>query len=401
MNVVVLGATGSVGRQTADVIAGHPERLAARGLVAHRDVDTMAALIERLHPAWAVMTDADAARRLAVRARPGTVVEAGMERVLDRLGSEPPLTVVAAMSGFVGLAPTLAAARRGHRVGLANKETMVAAGGLIRQAVADGGGRLLPMDSEHSAIFQALGDPPRPFRRLWLTATGGPFRGYRRRELEQVTAEAALNHPIWRMGPKNTIDSATLMNKGLEVLEAHWLFDADLDAIEVVVHPSAVVHSLVEFQDGAMLAQLGVPDMRLPIQLALTWPERWVVPKAAGLDLVHMGDLTFEAPDHELFPGVRLARRAGALGGSAPVVLNAANEVAVARFLTGEIRFLDIAALVEDVLEREPIVAQDSLDTMEAILAVDREARQRARAWTRRAAPGIPPSRREQGGDHG
>lgn len=398
MNVVVLGATGSVGRQTADVIAGHPERLTARGLVAHRDVEAMAALTWRLQPAWVVMTDPDAAQRLAVRARPGTVVEAGMERVLDRMESEPPLTVVAAMSGFVGLTPTLAAARRGHRVGLANKETMVAAGGLIRQAVATGGGQLLPMDSEHSAIFQALGEPARPFRRLWLTATGGPFRGYRREQLDEVTADAALNHPVWRMGPKNTIDSATLMNKGLEVLEAHWLFDADLDAIEVVVHPSAVVHSLVEFQDGAMLAQLGVPDMRLPIQLALSWPERWTVPETSGLDLVHMGELRFEEPNHELFPGVRLARRAGALGGSAPVVLNAANEVAVARFLAGELRFLDIAALVEAVLEREPVVAADNLET---ILAVDREARERARAWTGRPARSVPQPRRDPGCEHG
>ncbi len=380
MNVVVLGATGSIGRQTADVVAQHPDRLRMRGLVAHRDVEGMEALMVRFRPAWVVMTDAEAAARVAARAAAGTAVEAGMARAVARLEDEPPLAVVAAMSGFVGLTPTLAAARRGHRLGLANKETMVAAGHLIRAAVRQGGGQLLPMDSEHSAIFQALGDPARPFRRLILTATGGPFRGWPRERLEQVSVGAALQHPVWAMGQKNTIDSATLMNKGLEVLEAHWLFDAPLNQIDVVVHPEAIVHSLVEFADGALLAQLGRPDMHVPIQLALSWPERWEV-GLPDLDLAALGRLTFEPPDHDLFPGVRLARAAGEAGGSAPVVLNAANEVAVEHFLAGSLSFLDVTRLVADVLgHRAPVL----VDSLEAILAADAEARAAARQWAGR-----------------
>ena len=380
MNVVVLGATGSIGRQTADVVAQHPDRLRMRGLVAHRDVEGMEALMVRFRPAWVVMTDAEAAARVGARAPAGTAVEAGMARAVARLEDEPPLAVVAAMSGFVGLTPTLAAARRGHRLGLANKETMVAAGHLIRAAVRQGGGQLLPMDSEHSAIFQALGDPARPFRRLILTATGGPFRGWPRERLEQVSVGAALQHPVWAMGQKNTIDSATLMNKGLEVLEAHWLFDAPLNQIDVVVHPEAIVHSLVEFADGALLAQLGRPDMHVPIQLALSWPERWEV-GLPDLDLAALGRLTFEPPDHDLFPGVRLARAAGEAGGSAPVVLNAANEVAVERFLAGSLSFLDVTRLVADVLgHRAPV----RVDSLEAILAADAEARAAARQWAGR-----------------
>ncbi len=390
MNVVVLGATGSIGRQTADVVAAHPDRLRVRGLVAHRDVDGMAALAEKLAPAWVVLTDREAAARLQSHVPRGTVVEAGMDRAIARIEDEPTATVVAAMSGFVGLAPTLAAAERGHRLGLANKETMVAAGAAIRAAVRRGGGRLLPMDSEHSAIFQALGEPARPFQRLILTATGGPFRGWDRARLARVEAAAALNHPVWRMGRKNSIDSATLMNKGLEVLEAHWLFDAPLDNIDVVVHPEAVVHSLVEYPDGAMLAQLGMPDMRVPIQLALTWPERWEVAQVPRLTLAAVGRLTFEEPDHEVFPGVALARRAGAAGGSAPVVLNAANEVAVERFLGGTLRFLDICDLVADVLDGH---APAPVENLEDILAADAEARAAARGWR----PGGGEGRRRHG----
>jgi 1-deoxy-D-xylulose-5-phosphate reductoisomerase len=378
MRVVVLGATGSVGRQTAEVVAGHPEQLSMRGLVAHRDVDTMARLAARLRPDWVVMTDPDAAARLKAGLAGPTRVEAGMERVLEHLEEDDPLAVVAAMSGFVGLEPTLAAARRGHRLALANKETLVAAGALVKAAVAEGGGRLYPVDSEHSAIFQAIGDPPRPFQRIWITATGGPFRGFSREQLARVTAKEALNHPVWRMGPKITVDSATLMNKGLEVLEAHWLFDAPLDKIEVVVHPEAVVHSLVEFWDGAILAQLGTPDMRLPIQLALSWPERWPVPGAEPLDLPRVGAVRFEPLNHDLFRGVRLARRAADRGDSAPVVLNAANEVAVERFLAGEIRFLDVTRLVEDVLETtSPMPIME----LAAVRAADAQARAAAREW--------------------
>jgi 1-deoxy-D-xylulose-5-phosphate reductoisomerase len=378
MDVIVLGATGSVGRQTAQVIRRHPERLRTLGLAARQDVDTMEALVGELRPRWVVMTDPDAAARLGRRVPPPVAVAAGVEALVDRVAAAPAGTaVVAAMTGFAGLAPTLAAARAGHRVCLANKETLVAAGGLVTAAVAAGGGRLVPVDSEHSAILQCLGEPPRPFRRIILTCSGGPFRGLTRADLARVGVADALRHPTWRMGAKITVDSATLMNKGLEVLEAHWLFGAPLDAIDVWVHPESLVHSLVEFADGALLAQVGPADMRLPIQLAFSWPERWEA-DTGRLDLAAVGRLSFEEPDRETFPLLELARQAGRLGGTAPAVLNAANEVAVERFLAGTLRFLDIAALVEAVVTAHDPVPADSL---EAVLDADRWARARAAAW--------------------
>jgi 1-deoxy-D-xylulose-5-phosphate reductoisomerase len=378
MDVIVLGATGSIGRQTAAVIARHPERLRTLGLASRRDVDGMEELAHRLGPRWVVLTDREAAARLRVRMGRGVVVEAGREALVDRVGAAPPGTaVVAAMTGFAGLEPTLAAARAGHRVCLANKETLVAAGGLVTAAVAAGGGRLLPVDSEHSALLQCLGEPPRPYRRLILTCSGGPFRGWSRADLARVTVADALRHPTWQMGAKITVDSATLMNKGLEILEAHWLFGAPLDAIDVWVHPESLVHSLVEFADGALLAQVGRTDMRLPIQLALSWPERWETDDPP-LALPAVGRLSFEEPDRKTFPLLDLARYAGRLGGTAPAVLNAANEVAVERFLEGAIRFLDIAALVEAVLAAHVPAPADSL---EAVMEADRWARARAVAW--------------------
>lgn len=376
MDVVILGATGSVGRQTAEVVRAHPERLYARGLVAHRQVDEMAKLVDQLHPEWVAMTDPDAQFRLSRQV--SIPVLGSLDAVEERLLAMPgPTSVVAAMSGFAGLRPALAGARAGHRICLANKETLVAAGALLTAAVKSGGGTLLPVDSEHSALMQCLGSRPTPFRRLILTCSGGPFRGLSRDDLMGVTARDALKHPTWNMGAKITIDSATLMNKGLEVLEAHWLFDTPLDQIDVVVHPESVVHSMVEFVDGSVVAQMGVPDMRVPIQVALSWPDRWEL-DVPRLDLAGLGSLHFESPDVSVFPSLQLARAAGEMGGTAPCVLNAANEVAVGRFLQGAISFLDIARLVEDVLGSR---GSQALSTLDELMEADRWARSRAEAW--------------------
>jgi 1-deoxy-D-xylulose-5-phosphate reductoisomerase len=380
LEVAVLGATGSIGRQTADVLMAHPERLRAVGLAAHHDVDGMAELAARLSPTWVVMEEREAAARLRARLPAAVAVEAGSEALVDRVASmSRGAALVSAMSGFAGLRPTLAGAQAGLRLCLANKETLVAAGDLVRSALDAGGGEMLPVDSEHSALFQALGHPAAPYRRLWLCCTGGPFRGWTRSQLKQVTVEQALRHPVWRMGSKITIDSATLMNKGLEIIEAHFLFNAPMDRIDVVVHPQGVVHSLVEFVDGAVMAQLASPDMRLPIQLALSWPERWSGP-AEPLDLGQALSLEFTPPDRETFHALDLARAAGETGGTAPAVLNAANEVAIERFVTGEIGFLDITDLVESVLQRHRPVAADGVATVEA---ADEWARRMAHEWRR------------------
>jgi 1-deoxy-D-xylulose-5-phosphate reductoisomerase len=379
--VVILGATGSIGRQTAAVIAEHRDRLRAVGLAAHRDVDGMVAAVAALEPEWVVMQDREAAERVRARVGAEVRVAAGDAALLDAIAAVPPETaVVAAMSGFAGLKPTLAAAARGCRICLANKETLVAAGGLVRAAVARGGGLLLPVDSEHSALLQGLGFPPAPFRRLWLTCSGGPFRGWTREQLAHVTVEDALRHPVWRMGIKNTIDSATLMNKGLELIEALWLFDAKLDQVGVVIHPEGLIHSLVEFQDGSVLAQLAVPDMRIPIQLALSWPERWASPADRHWDLTRPWQFRLEPPDDTTFPALGIARQAAARGGTAPTVLNAANEVAVRRFVAGEIRYLDITALVGDVVERH---RPEPVTSLEVVEAADAWARAAAESWRR------------------
>jgi 1-deoxy-D-xylulose-5-phosphate reductoisomerase len=379
-NLVILGATGSIGRQTAEVAEAAPDRLRVLGLAARRNVDGMEALVARLSPRWVVMAEREAAERLKPRVPSTVAVDAGQDALVERLGGlSRDAVVVAAMSGFQGLRPTLAAAEAGARVCVANKETLVAAGGLLRAAVTRGGARLLPVDSEHSALLQALGDPPAPFWRLWLTCSGGPFRGWSRTELERVRVDDALRHPVWRMGVKNTLDSATLMNKGLEVIEAHVLFDAPFDRIGVVVHPEGVVHSMVEFRDGSVIAQMGSPDMRLPIQVALSWPERWEG-AAERLDWGRARQLTFEPPDTETFPAIDVARHAGELGGTAPAVLNAANEVAIQRFLAGHIGFLDIVRLVADVLAQHVPEPAGSLAQVEA---ADAWARRRAESWRR------------------
>jgi len=387
--VAVMGATGSIGASTLDVIARHPDRFRASVLSAHRNVDALAALCATHRPELAVIAEpaleGELARRLAAAGvRCG--VASGHDALTAAASGTLCNTVVAAIVGAAGLDSTLAAARAGKRLLLANKESIVLGGPLLLEALRAGGGELIPVDSEHNAIFQCLpGGRPElaksGVRRLILTASGGPFRGRTRAELAAVTPDQACKHPKWSMGRKISVDSATLMNKGLEVIEAHHLFGADADAIEVAVHPQSLVHSLVEYVDGSVLAQLGNPDMRTAIAHALAWPER-VASGVTPLDLATCGALEFEAPDLDTFRCLALAYQALRAGGDAPAILNAANEVAVEAFLAGALPFLAIAEVVEGVLaELPPLAVVD----VESLVARDGEARAAARRMLRRA----------------
>ncbi|HET9763956.1 MAG TPA: 1-deoxy-D-xylulose-5-phosphate reductoisomerase [Casimicrobiaceae bacterium] len=389
--ITILGATGSIGASTLDVIERHPDRFAVIALAAHRQWPALLERVARFRPPYAAMLDVAAARELesAVR-REGlpTQVLAGSEGLREVATLAAADTVVAGIVGAAGLAPTLAAARAGKRILLANKETLVLAGAVFMAAVREGGAKLLPIDSEHSAIFQCLpsghSDSPSRggVRRILLTASGGPFLGAPADELAHVTPEQACAHPRWRMGRKISVDSATMMNKGLETIEAHWLFDVAPAQIEVLVHPESIVHSLVEYRDGSVLAQLGNPDMRTPIAHALAWPER-IAAGVAPLDLAQIGALHFAAPDPERFPCLALARAALIAGGSAGATLNAANEVAVAAFLEGAIGFLDIAGLCAEALARLPA---RPLAVLDDALEADREGRAVARELLSRHA---------------
>ncbi|HEV7122552.1 MAG TPA: 1-deoxy-D-xylulose-5-phosphate reductoisomerase [Rhodanobacter sp.] len=387
--VAVLGATGSIGGSTLDVIARHPERFRATVLTAHRQVEALAALCARHRPDLAVIADpaleAELARQLAA-AGVHCEVASGESALTAAAAGNLCNTVVAAIVGAAGLESTLAAARAGKHLLLANKESIVMAGPLLLQAVDEGGGALIPLDSEHNALFQCLpGGRPElarsGVRRLILTASGGPFRGRSRAELAHVTPEQACRHPNWVMGRKISVDSATLMNKGLEVIEAHHLFAAPAEVIEVVVHPQSLVHSMVEYVDGSVLAQLGNPDMRTAIAHALAWPDR-VESGVAPLSLAACAPLQFEAPDVATFPCLALAFQALRAGGDAPAVLSAANEVAVEAFLAGALAFLSIADVVEAVLAELP--AQPVVD-IPALLERDRLARETARRVLRNA----------------
>jgi len=378
--VAVFGATGSIGASALDVIARHPGRLRASVLAAGSKVDALLDLCRTHRPRHAVIADASAYPALRDGLRESgldTQAHAG-DDALDALASGDACdTVVAAIVGAAGLPSTLAAARAGKRVLLANKESLVLAGELLVAAAREGGAEIVPVDSEHNAIFQCLPDPHARagLRRIHLTASGGPFRGRARETLRDVTPAQAVAHPKWSMGPKISVDSATLMNKGLEVIEAHHLFGLPGEDIRVLVHPQSLVHSLVEFADGSTLAQLGLPDMRTALAVGFAWPER-IDSGVAGLDLIAQGGrLEFEAPDLDAFPCLRLAFEALAAGGTAPATLNAANEVAVAAFLDGRIGFLDIPALVEGTLAALPATAADSLDALRAA-----DARARAHA---------------------
>ncbi|MCK8516378.1 1-deoxy-D-xylulose-5-phosphate reductoisomerase [Methylonatrum kenyense] len=384
--ITILGATGSIGVSTLDVIARHPERFRLHAITAHRNRDLLLAQCLAQRPAFAVIEDSSAAEavREALRAAGcDTVVLSGRRALSDLAASEECDTVVAGIVGAAGLEPTLAAVRAGKRVLLANKEALVMAGPVFMQAVRDHGAELLPLDSEHNAIFQCLPSTFRPgelippgVRRILLTASGGPFRTLDPEAMASVTPDQACAHPNWDMGRKISVDSATMMNKGLELIEACWLFDVPGTRVDVVVHPQSVVHSLVDFDDGSVLAQLGNPDMRTPIAHALGFPER-LDAGVAPLDLMAIARLDFEAPDMQRFPCLRLAYQALASGGTACATLNAANEVAVAAFLNGRIRFNDIAVLVERCLDQSPVQA---LNSLEDALAADAGARQLADA---------------------
>ena len=373
--LVLLGSTGSIGRQTLEVAeaCGYP----VAALAANRSVEEMEAQVRRYRPAAVAMVDEWAAADLRVRLADLPVrVLAGIEGLCALAEMEADI-VVNAVVGMVGLRPTLAAIEAGHDVALANKETLVAGGALVMQAAERRGVRLLPVDSEHSAIFQCLqGMPPnRALRRLILTASGGPFFGRTAAELEQVTPADALRHPNWSMGAKITIDSATMMNKGLELIEARWLFDMPPERIDIVVHRESVVHSLIEYDDFSVLAQLGVPDMRIPIQYALTWPERVPSP-VKRLSLTEVGRLTFFEPDDETFPAMGVCREAIRRGGLYPAAVNAANEQAVALFLEGKIGFCDISRLAAAPLQK----ALPAGGGLSDILAADAEARRETMA---------------------
>ena len=370
--ISLLGSTGSIGTQTLEVARMHGFSVCA--LAAHSNIQLLEEQIREFRPALAVVFDETAARDLKERVRDLPVrVAAGMDGLCQAASIQEADIVCNAVVGMVGLLPTMAAVSAKKDVALANKETLVAGGALVMKAARENGVRILPVDSEHSAIFQCLQGCPRPsaVARLILTASGGPFFGKTREELEQVTPEQALRHPNWSMGAKVTIDSATMMNKGLEILEASWLFDMPVSQIDVVVHRESIVHSMIEYQDYSVLAQLGVPDMRIPIQYALTWPERLPSP-VNRLSLTELGTLSFYPPDEQAFPCLGLAKQAAQQGGLTPAAMNGANEEAVKLFLSGRIPFLQIPQLVEAAMKRQ---AAGQPETPQQVLTADQNAR--------------------------
>ncbi len=371
-NLVILGRTGSIGRQTLDVCDGLPVKVVA--LTAGTSVQRMAEQCRRYRPRLAVMATEEAAAKLQEELADLPIeIQWGMDGLIAAAELEEADTVITAVVGMIGLRPTLAAIKKKKRIGLANKETLVCAGELVMEAAKTYGAEIIPVDSEHSAIFQCLmGSHDRgEVKRLILTCSGGPFYGMTREQAAKVTKHDALRHPNWKMGEKITIDCSTLMNKGLEIIEAMRLYELRADQVTAVIHRQSIIHSLVEFCDGAMLAQLGTPDMRIPIQLALTYPNRLPNP-AEGLDLLTCGPLTFDQPDENVFPCLRLAKEAAAAGGTACPVLNGANEAAVALFLQEKIGFYDIPERVARAMETVPFIAHP---TLEEILAADAEAR--------------------------
>ena len=370
--VTILGATGSVGRSTLDLIERNPDAFTVEALTANSDVAALADAARRTDAKRAVIADDGCYRALKDALHDTNIgVEAGADAVADAAASGADWTM-AAIVGCAGLAPVVRALRTGGVVALANKEALVSAGALMTDAAKASGATLLPVDSEHNAVFQCLhGAAPEDVRRIILTASGGPFRGWSLERMAAVTPEQAVAHPNWSMGAKISVDSATMMNKGLELIEAFHLFPVEARQLEVVVHPQSIVHSLVEYCDGSLLAQLGPADMRVPIAYTLAWPRRMATP-CTGLDLAALARLDFEAPDPARFPALRVARAVLEAGGARPAILNAANEIAVAAFLSGRLGFLQVVQIAESVLERYAPGAPQSLDD---VLAVDREAR--------------------------
>ena len=380
--IAILGSTGSVGTQTLDVVENFPERYRVTALAAGRNLELLAEQVRRFRPERVSVADAASVPELRALLGDHEVEIGSGPEGLEAVAVHDADLVMAALVGAVGLAPTLAAIRAGRDVALANKEVMVMAGALVLRAVRSHGVSLVPVDSEHSAIFQALGQsPPEALHRLILTASGGPFRTWSAAEIASASIDQALAHPNWDMGPKISVDSATLMNKGLEVVEARWLFDVPPQRIDVVVHPQSIVHSLVEFVDTSVLAQLGLPDMRVPIAVALAHPERLPL-ELPQLDLAACGHLDFEEPDRKRFPCLDLAFEELAASEAAPAVLNAANEVSVAAFLAGRIPFLQIASTNEAVLgEHVAAGGATALRDVDDVMAADAWARERAEAW--------------------
>ncbi len=380
-NIAILGSTGSIGLQTLDVVRSNPELFVVKAIAAYSSDELMEKQMEEFNPELAVLVDEASADRLRQRVggkyKGKTEILSGSEGLIAAatLGSID--TVVTSLMGFAGLAPTMAAIRAHKHIALANKETLVVAGELVMKAAAAEGVAILPVDSEHCALFQCLeGERKSKISKLIITASGGPFRGKTTSELAGVTARECLAHPTWSMGRKITIDSATLVNKGLEVIEAHWLYDIPYDRIQVVVHPQSIIHSMIEYVDGAVMAQLGTADMRLPIQYALTYPERQPA-KWPRLDFWQMKELTFEEPDIDTFRGLKIARQVGKAGGIMPCVFNGANEIAVAEFLAGKIGFLDIYEIIERTIEareaRENFTGELSLELLNSDDAWARE----------------------------
>ncbi|MCI6858801.1 MAG: 1-deoxy-D-xylulose-5-phosphate reductoisomerase [Eubacterium sp.] len=367
--IAILGSTGSIGTQTLEVVREHPKELKVVALAAGRNKQRLREQIEEFHPALVSLSDEDKALELK-RELKGTGVEvvSGMDGLIAVAGMEESDIVVTAVVGMMGIRPTMEAIRRGKDIALANKETLVTAGHLIIPMAQEYGVSILPVDSEHSAIFQSLqGEPREAVDSILLTASGGPFRGKSKEYLETVTLQDALNHPNWSMGPKITIDSSTMVNKGLEVMEAKWLFGVDYSQIQVVIQPQSVIHSMVQYIDGAIIAQLGTPDMKVPIEYALFYPERR---KLSGrrLDFAALGQITFEKPDYDVFRGLALAIEAGKTGGTMPTVFNAANERAVAKFLHGEISYTDIVRSIEKCMDAHKVSPNPDL---EEILATE------------------------------
>lgn len=360
--IAILGSTGSIGTQTLEVVRGNPD-LQVVALAAGSRVDKMEEQIREFHPALAAMWSAEAAAELRVRvADTGVKVVSGMEGLLEIAVMQESRVLVTAIVGMIGIRPTIAAIQAGKDIALANKETLVTAGHIIMPLAEKHGVSVLPVDSEHSAIYQSLnGEPGNRIEKILLTASGGPFRGRSREQLQDIRVEDALKHPNWAMGKKITIDSSTLVNKGLEVMEAKWLFGVDLDRIEVVVHPQSIIHSAVQFVDGAIMAQMGTPDMKLPIQYALFYPDRRPM-EGKRVDFFDLAQITFEKPDTETFGGLALAYEAARAGGSMPTVYNAANEKAVELFLGRRITYLQIPELIREAMERHKVTQSPTVD---------------------------------------
>ena len=370
----VMGSTGSIGTQTLEIVRSYPDKLKVVALAAGKNVDLLEKQIREFKPSYAVMWSEEAAEDLKQRVADLDVkIGCGMDGLLEMAVLEEMEILVTAIVGMIGIRPTIEAIKHHKDIALANKETLVTAGHIIMPLAKENHVSILPVDSEHSAIFQSLqGNRRDQVKRILLTASGGPFRGKKRDELANMTVEDALKHPNWSMGRKITIDSSTLVNKGLEVMEAKWLFDVELDDIQVLVHPQSIIHSAVEYQDGAVIAQLGVPDMKLPIQYALFYPDRLPM-QGKKLDLFEVGTMTFEKPDMETFEGLQLAFQAAKAGGSMPTVYNAANEMAVSLFLDKKIRFLQITEMIREAMQHHKVIDQPDV---EQILETEAYARE-------------------------